>query len=394
MAIKKMDSRMVQIPASIEQLNTVSLSANSANLDSVVTLKSLTVFGTISALSGYNIIVSNTTQTSALSVSNIAPFPALQVSQGFASPVVATFSYNNTNVATINSNGIETPSVNSPSITSTYIRTDNLQFNPGGGVVNDAVVFGNLTVYGSVTALSGILNIQTAASTTSSLSVYGTGVGPAIGITQIGTGNLAEFTGGNNVNVLTIKNSLGNFGPYVTVSGPVSALGTIYDSKTNSNDWGYAYNSATQYASLSSRYNSVYTTTNTNSARYESAYTTTNTNSSNWQSVYTTVQNNSSDAWSLKYTLVNSSTFNALANNSYLVNTANSTITATLPSVPLTGDTIQFNDPFSTWGTNIFTISRNNNNIEGTTENLYCNTADSRFTLTFVGSARGWKVSQ
>lgn len=410
MAIKKLDSRMVQVPATIEQLNTTNLSSSYVNVNNIDVINGLTVYGTITALSGFAIVQASTTSTSALSVSNLQNIPALTVSQGIASPVVADFRYNNNTVTSITKDAVVTNSVVSPEITSTNVYTKNL-YMQGGGIVNDTIIYGGLTVYGAVTALSGILNIQTATSTTSSLSVFGTGTGPAAGFTQVGTFNIAEFEGGDGKKVLTVLNSFGNTGPYVTVSGPVSAAGIVYAGSTSSNDWDVASNRATQFANVSSKYESVYTTVNQSSAalttlqtassKYESVYTTVNqssaalttlqTASSKYESTFTTVNTNSS-TWGLKYSLVDMD-FTAAANNSYLVNTASLVLTATLPSVPLTGDTIQFQDPFSTWDNNLFVIFRNGNNIESSAENLFCNIADSRFTLTFVGSARGWKIS-
>lgn len=96
---------------------------------------------------------------------------------------------------------------------------------------------------------------------------------------------------------------------------------------------------------------------------------------------------------SMRYVPV-SANFSALADASYLVNTTSGVISATLPTTPLTGDTIQFSDPFSTWDNNLFVINRNGNNIQSLAENLFCDVADTRFTLTFVGSSVGWKIYQ
>lgn len=411
MPIKKLDSRMVQVPATIEQLNTTNLSSFNINANNIDVIRGLTVYGTITALSGFTIVQASTTSTSALSVSNLQNIPALTISQGIASPVIANFRYNNNTVTSITKDAVITNSVISPEVTSTNVYAQNLFMRGGGGIVNNTAIYGNLTVFGAVTALSGILNIQTATSTTSSLSVFGTGTGPAAGFSQVGTGNIAEFNGGDAKRVLTVLNSFGNTGPYITVSGPVSAAGIVYAGNTSSSDWDLASNRATQFANVSSKYESAYTTVNQSSAalttlqtassKYESVYTTVNqssaalttlqTASSKYESTFTTVNTNSG-TWGLSYSSVNTN-FNALANNSYLVNTASSVLTATLPSVPLTGDTIQFQDPFSTWATRLFVISRNGNNIESLAENLFCNVAGSRFTLTFVGSARGWKIA-
>lgn len=265
MAIKKLDSRMVQVPATIEQINSVSLSTDTIYSNNVNVFNGLTVFGTISALSGYEIIVSETSQTSALDISNIAPIPALTVSQGIASPVVATFSHDGNEIVIINNNGIQTDSVTAPTVTAGYIRTADLYFEQGGGVVSNAAVFGNLTVYGTLSALSGTVVVQTVSTETSSLSVRGTGTGVALGVSQAGIEPIAEFYGGNGIKVLSILNSLGNTGPYVTVSGPVSALGG------DSTNWNTAFNRSTVFSSVSGRYNNTSTVVESNSANWNNA---------------------------------------------------------------------------------------------------------------------------
>lgn len=96
---------------------------------------------------------------------------------------------------------------------------------------------------------------------------------------------------------------------------------------------------------------------------------------------------------SQRHTLV-ATNFNAASDVFYLVNTTSGAITATLPASPAVGTSIHFNDPFSTWGSNNLTISRNGSNIDSQAQDLICDVADSSFTLVFVGGTRGWKVTQ
>ena len=148
---------------------------------------------------------------------------------------------------------------------------------------SNLIVPNNLTVQGNLTALGSSTFKNTIFTTTSALSVYNTGPGPALYVYQgAGPYDVASFYDGDGVEVLHVGNAnpggrgfVGineSFpGAELTVNGAISSNRTITVLGGNSNQW-----------------NSNYTTTNTNSANWGSAYTTTNSNSaawSNWQSV-------------------------------------------------------------------------------------------------------------
>lgn len=94
-------------------INTATLnSASAANLqigsitNSTNVIGNLTVYGTLTALSGFNVVIASTTSTSALSVSNIQARPALDVYQGPAHPIISVFKNNTGNIATIQDTGL------------------------------------------------------------------------------------------------------------------------------------------------------------------------------------------------------------------------------------------------------------------------------------------------
>lgn len=94
-------------------INTATLnSASAANLqigsitNSTNVIGNLTVYGVLTALSGFNVVIASTTSTSALSVSNIQARPALDVYQGPAHPIISVFKNNTGNIATIQDTGL------------------------------------------------------------------------------------------------------------------------------------------------------------------------------------------------------------------------------------------------------------------------------------------------
>lgn len=116
-----------------------------------------------------------------------------------------------------------------------------------------------------------------------------------------------------------------------------------------------------------------------------------NTTSNNWQSTYTTVQNSSGNWNSNTVALITGDHFNAVAGYRYLVNTLSRIVTANLPTSPVSGTVIYFEDPFNYWSTNNFVVSANNK-IGGLFEPLNCDVADAAFYLTFINTLTGWKV--
>lgn len=120
MALTYLDPAMIEQPTNFFQLSAQTLLASNLNVNNIAAssigvnnitnsfnvLGNLTVYGTVTALSGFNIVISSTTSTSALSVSNIQDSPALEVYQGPVNPNIAIFKNNSGTIATIRDTGI------------------------------------------------------------------------------------------------------------------------------------------------------------------------------------------------------------------------------------------------------------------------------------------------
>jgi hypothetical protein len=158
------------------------------------------------------------------------------------------------NTASGNYNGIFGGKNNTLSAINSYIIGSNItveNINDTTFVENLAVlssinIKGDLTVYGTISALSGISVKTTTFSETSALIIYNTGIGPALDVTQaFGDYDIAIFKGNQNTQVLHIGNTpvdpmdgiTGHIGvntstPNVelTVNGSISSNGNIYAS--------------------------------------------------------------------------------------------------------------------------------------------------------------------
>jgi len=85
-----------------------------------------------------------------------------------------------------------------------------------------------------------------------------------------------------------------------------------------------------------------------------------------------------------------STTFSAVANQRYGVNTSAGSITVNLPSSPATGDAIFFADAGGAFSTNNLTIGRNGNTIMGLSENMTISTNNASTGLFYTGST--WRI--
>ena len=97
------------------------------------------------------------------------------------------------------------------------------------------------------------------------------------------------------------------------------------------------------------------------------------TNLNNWQSVKT-------------------SSFNAVSNQSYYVNTTSGAITATLPASPSQNDEIRFLDVAATFDTNNLTVGRNGKPIQGSATDLIVATERAGFSLVYYDATQGWLI--
>lgn len=171
--------------------------------------------------------------------------------------------------------------------------------------------FGNVTIFGDLTAAGVSTFANTVFSTTSALSVVHVGSGPAAWIGNDGTGDIASFydidqnlevlhIGGNNSTFPNVGVKTSTPNKDFTVKGELSSSSIIYDSVGNSADWNSVY---TSVAFTSGIWNSVYSSVVNASADWNSAYNSVNSISgvhtsvasvsANWDSVYSNVQTNS-----------------------------------------------------------------------------------------------------
>lgn len=105
MALTYLDTQMIEQPTIFPELSVTSLRVGNIPESTSIT-GDLTVYGQVTALSGFNVIVSSTTTSSALSVSNFQAFPALNVYQAPSHPVISVFRNNTGNIATIRDTGL------------------------------------------------------------------------------------------------------------------------------------------------------------------------------------------------------------------------------------------------------------------------------------------------
>ena len=142
--------------------------------------------------------------------------------------------------------------------TKSFVQSNYL--NLTGGSVN-----GNLVVTGNLSAQGTAFFANTIFTTTSALCAQANSSGPALYVSQAGSGDLASFYDltPTPVEVLHVGASIGipGVGVYtsnpnveLTVNGRISASQVIYASGGNSNQWNTAYNTSTVYQSASSSF--------------------------------------------------------------------------------------------------------------------------------------------
>lgn len=186
----------------------------------------------------------------------------------------------------------------------TYDNASNTYLALTGGTIS-----GDLTITGGLSVLGDTTSIETLVTTTSAFSVTNVGTGPALTVTQTGSNNIAVFYDDSNV-ALTILDG-GNVGigeadptEKLTVSGSISASGSIYDGSGVSDDWNSVYASV---QSTSANWDSVYSAVANTSANFDSVYSSVINASANWDSVYNSVQTASADSSSVYSSVVNTS---------------------------------------------------------------------------------------
>jgi len=87
---------------------------------------------------------------------------------------------------------------------------------------------------------------------------------------------------------------------------------------------------------------------------------------------------------------VNSTTFTAVVNTGYFVNTSTAGFTVTLPASPTIGQEVAFIDYNATFDTNNLTVARNGKNIQGLAEDLTVSIERAAFSLVYTDTTQGW----
>jgi hypothetical protein len=91
---------------------------------------------------------------------------------------------------------------------------------------------------------------------------------------------------------------------------------------------------------------------------------------------------------------VKTANFTAIAGEGYFCNTNGGAFTATLPSVPSTGDVVVFIDYKNSWNTNNLTVARNGNKIQDDFNDFTGNSQKGSVTLIYADATVGWLVQK
>ena len=164
----------------------------------------------------------------------------------------------------------------------------------GGHISGATRIDGNVTVYGDLSSTGTQTFANTVFATTSALSVLNVGVGPALIVSQQGTGDIASFydldqnleilhVGGQNSTYPNVGVKVSNPNKDFTVNGEISANNTIWDSQGNSNQWNSVYSDV---QSNSGNWNYQGADLKGLSANWQNTHTTVKASSANWDAAY------------------------------------------------------------------------------------------------------------
>ena len=82
----------------------------------------------------------------------------------------------------------------------------------------------------------------------------------------------------------------------------------------------------------------------------------------------------------------------ASGGNGYLINASGGNINLTLPTSPSEGDPVGVCDAYNKATTNVITVVRSGENIEGLAEDMVINVDGAGFTLVYADATRGWEI--
>jgi hypothetical protein len=242
------------------------------------------------------------------------------------------------------SNNLSSITLSSDSMTTNNLSAKNLSATDVK-ITNNLTVSGNCLIYGNLSALGDLTEIETILQTSSSFEISNSDITkPALIINQEGTNDALV------INYSTVPNYLKVDINGLTINGKVSGLSGVYSPNintitntansvfstvsSNSANWKYAYttilndkptwdetssivyfnsgdwDSTYNTVSLNSGdWDSTYSTVSSNSAKWESVYSNVYSNSANWQNTHSTVSLNSAN-WEITYNVVSSSSAN------------------------------------------------------------------------------------
>jgi len=356
--------------------------------------QNVTINGNLTALGSSTFKNTIFTTTSALSVVNTGPGPALYVFQAAGTSDVASF---------YDGDGIE------------VLHVGNANVGQGGKVgINESYPTVELTVNGAISSNSSISVVSMQVANNAGIGAYaplyfnldvngpaGDGsIGSSYGNLNLGASSDIVINPNNNLLLGPAGNvGIGTTDPSekLTVNGAISSNGTITAENGNSNVW-----------------NSNYTTTNANSANWSEAYTNVTSNSAaylsavdisllaatsgSWNSVYTTVNTNSATTWNYQGTDIKNLTAGWVGGNSaYTTTNSNSAfwtnaytnLVTNSAAYLLSGTDVnlgQIPELSANWNNTYNAFSANSGKYENSYTNLVTNSA------TYLGTTRQFDI--
>jgi len=311
----------------------------------------VTILGNLTALGTSTFANTIFTTTSAISVINTGPGPALYVFQAAGPYDVASF---------YDGDGVEVLHVGNA--------------NPGGlGYVgiNESFPGSELTVQGNISA-------------SRSITVAG--------------GNSDQWNSNWSITNTNSGKWESNYTSFNTNSGNYDSVYTTV--KSLSDSWEESA-SITPLQTASASWNSVYTTTNSNSGKWESNWTTTNTNSANWNSAYTTTNTNSA-SWGSSYTTLNNnsanydSVYTTTNNNSALWSVAYTNLITNSAVYLLSGTNVNLGDIptlSSNWNSNYSLVNSNSSSWSSVYSTTNTNSASWNNSVLFLSDTQATILS-
>lgn len=368
MAFTYLDSQMIEIPAAIAVLSADNLTVNNLNVNNLQTptngnaaLWNLAYNIVINRNGSWDSSYNTITALSANWQSTYNSVCGLSANWQSVYSIVSSLSSNWNSLEALSGNwqstyitvcSLSAAWEESADIVPTvvnYLSTNNVNVKDvtfpvaGGNIFNNTEIYGDVIIYGTLSALSGAQIFEGLTTTVaSSLSVQNYGPGPALYVFQDSClESVVVVKGADNTNVLTVNNTLPDFGQdgvkinysgtgntfvvgnssnnsvfVVTSAGNTNTTGQILSgniplhnifltSETDSQTLTYIASSYDLNISNGNTVNlsSINTTVNTNSATWTSTYNTVNSLSGTWSNSYTNVQTNSAN-WESVYVTV------------------------------------------------------------------------------------------